>query len=115
LSPALHTRMMMSTVERPRKRPRAIALRNWLIDALFRPHWGEVFAGRDLLFPGDFRLKPGEGHVTVNVHYRRYLNLPFIQHDFDHATLLEYFLKITFCHRSGEQGKNYERNGRLSQ
>jgi hypothetical protein len=41
------------------------------------------------------------------------LNPSFIQHDFDHTTLLGYFLKITFCRRSREQGKNYERNGRL--
>jgi len=33
------------------------------------------------------------------------LNPPFIEHDFDHTTLLEYFLKINFVKGKGRKGK----------
>jgi hypothetical protein len=56
LSPALQITMMISTIKTPRKKPKAIALRNGLINALFRPHLGDALTQAEiccsLLFAG---------------------------------------------------------------
>ena len=44
---------MVSTIKRTRKKPKAIALTNWLINALFRPQLADALAQAEfLLLPG---------------------------------------------------------------
>ena len=53
---------MVSTIKRTRKKPKAIALRNWLINAPFRPHLGDALVRAEiscsLIFEG-YGLCPG--------------------------------------------------------
>jgi hypothetical protein len=39
---------MVSTIKRTRKKPKAIALRNWLINAPFRPHLGDALVQAEI-------------------------------------------------------------------